>query len=124
VLVTNAGAVDFALLFVANYGSARGKKYSEPTDLAHAVEMLREVLGQVRRGPCWITCMALVACRPSQISACITSQFAGVVWQLLGQACCNEVPQECNTEGWWAKTPPAQWIQSRLLPVALVLDCI
>jgi hypothetical protein len=46
--VTNAGAVDFALLFVANYGSARGKKYSEPTDLAHAVEMLRVVLGQVR----------------------------------------------------------------------------
>ncbi len=43
----NAGAVDFALLFVANYGNARGKKYSDPTDLGHAVEMLREVLGQV-----------------------------------------------------------------------------
>lgn len=43
-----AGAVDFAVLFVANYGSARGKKYSDPTDLGHAVEMLREVLGQVR----------------------------------------------------------------------------
>jgi hypothetical protein len=48
-----AGAVDFAVLFVANYGSARGKKYSDPTDLGHAVEMLREVLGQVRmRGTC------------------------------------------------------------------------
>ena len=43
----SAGVVDFALLFVANYGNARGKKYSDPTDLGHAVEMLREVLGQV-----------------------------------------------------------------------------
>jgi hypothetical protein len=43
-----AGAVDFALLFVANYGNARGKKYNDPNDLAHSVDMLREVLGQVR----------------------------------------------------------------------------
>lgn len=40
------GAVDFALLFVANYGNARGKKYNDPNDLAHSVDMLREVLGQ------------------------------------------------------------------------------
>lgn len=40
--------MDFALLFVANYGNARGKKYSDPTDLGHAVDMLRDVLGQVR----------------------------------------------------------------------------
>jgi hypothetical protein len=45
--VACAGAVDFALLFVANYGNTRGKKYQDPTDLGHAVEMLRDVLGQV-----------------------------------------------------------------------------
>jgi hypothetical protein len=46
--VAGAGVVDFALLFVANYGNTRGKKYPDPTDVGHAVEMLRDVLGQVR----------------------------------------------------------------------------
>lgn len=49
-LTVVAGVVDFALLFVANYGNARGKKYNDPNDLAHSVDMLREVLGQVRGG--------------------------------------------------------------------------
>lgn len=47
-----AGVVDFALLFVANYGNARGKKYNDPNDLAHSVDMLREVLSQVRGTLC------------------------------------------------------------------------
>jgi hypothetical protein len=39
-----------ALLFVANHGSAKTKKYSDPADISHAADMLREALGQVRRG--------------------------------------------------------------------------
>jgi hypothetical protein len=41
-----AGAVDFALIFVAHYGLP--KKYTDPGDASHAVDMLREVLGKVR----------------------------------------------------------------------------
>jgi hypothetical protein len=40
-----AGAVDFALIFVANYGLP--KKYTDPGDASHAVDMLLEVLGKV-----------------------------------------------------------------------------
>eukprot|EP00882_Tetradesmus_deserticola_P022266 GHRQ01024160.1.p1 GENE.GHRQ01024160.1~~GHRQ01024160.1.p1 ORF type:complete len:189 (+),score=50.18 GHRQ01024160.1:232-798(+) len=38
------GAVDFALIFVANYGLP--KKYTDPGDASHAVDMLRQVLGK------------------------------------------------------------------------------
>uniref|UniRef100_A0A383WJK7 FIST domain-containing protein n=1 Tax=Tetradesmus obliquus TaxID=3088 RepID=A0A383WJK7_TETOB len=38
------GAADFALIFVANYGLP--KKYTDPGDASHAVDMLREVLGK------------------------------------------------------------------------------
>lgn len=56
-----AGVVDFAILFVANYGLMKNKKYSDPTDVGHAVEMLRAVLGQVRRQHhCW----AGLPCQP------------------------------------------------------------